>query len=178
MWWELGALTKAERSLGSGLSYSGEPQRDAWHLAHCLSGCLTHVNGRLTCYLLVRLTCLTPWQSYVMHALGTSMADSLAPHLYPKCCIYVVLEGAMREACQGAQTSIRLASYLVREPNSISGGHEFGSEQCSTNKVPLSADIHDVDSLLWIQWIQELWRLVDGKLRYKGFPTGGILFRG
>ncbi len=43
------------------------------------------------------------------------------------CSTKAVLEEHCREACWDTQTSIRLASHLVRVPNSRSGGHEFES---------------------------------------------------
>ncbi len=93
-----------------------------------------------------------------------------------------------REACRDTQTSILPARHLVREPNARSGGHEFqspmlwelvaltkversvyrlpkftwDSEQCSTNKVPLSSDKQEVEFFLRIR---EPWRLVNEKQR-------------
>jgi hypothetical protein len=112
---ELGALTKSGKTLGVRSFYSGDPNMITWS---CQSVWLRNTHS---------------W--HVMDVL-TCLADSLAQRhgrqnfsTKPRPCAVPKRYGRMSTVEKPAetQTSIQLASHLVRAPNSRSGGHEFES---------------------------------------------------
>jgi hypothetical protein len=57
-----------------------------------------------------------------------------------------------REACRDTQTSIRLASHLVREPNSRSGGHEFVSPLTKVERFYGVRTFHNIMPVYLSAW--------------------------
>ncbi len=110
-----GHVFKTLKPLGYSLLYSGDPDVIMPHLTctleHILSGysCEMHTAWHVT----GRLNCPMPRQTILLY----------------KCSTNSVLEGAMQRSLPRLrlQYSIRLASHLVRWPNSYSGGFEFES---------------------------------------------------
>jgi hypothetical protein len=75
----------------------------------------THLPGRIMAGLHNAPSLARDWQAHLSNA--TSIHPSAIPTRYWR--------ELCREACRDTQTSIRLASHLVKAPNSRSGGHEL-----------------------------------------------------
>ncbi len=126
---------------------SGDPDVITWSYQPIW---LQNTHSQIGQHVTSRLTCLTPRQDCVTLTvlLGMSLAD---PSRLTWPCYFSTSKRRelCREACQDTQTSIRLASYLVREPNSRSGGHEFGRELSALTKVERSwwSDLSTISSI-------------------------------
>ncbi len=110
MWHELSALTKVERSLGAGLSTVVNPD--------VIMSCLTC--NTLSVWLHNTCRLAHHWQAHRQTHLpdAASLNPSAVPIRYWRELLYV------ERPCRDTETSISLASHLVRVPNSRFGGNK------------------------------------------------------
>jgi hypothetical protein len=105
----LGTLTKGGKTLGIRFFYSGRPVDP-----NVIMSCLTWSTLSVWLQLGTSLAYSLAWQAYLPDAMAddTSLYSSAVPTQYWR--------ELYREACRVSDYSIRLASHLVKVPNSLS----------------------------------------------------------